>query len=505
MFKSKMFVFGTGLIVLFAACLGIAQSLEGPFPFSISNDGALLFLTGAGLDSVNLGFASILPDAGSVTPSGMARLSLRRGGILVSETTIPALPTAVFGISNFLEVDGTVNTGIAFANPGGETATISINLSSPDIEGFNTGFRSFTLPPHSQISRFITEPPFNAPVPFRGQLRWISSVPVSMIPIRGLINERSDFLMTTLLEPDPVTRRVPPSGEPEVVGFIPHFAVGGGWSTQIIVSAQFDEPTSGTIQFFGQGAETGLGEPTTITVNGSSGSTIPYALGFREVQRFVTSGGGSNVRVGSIRVTTNPGFRPPSVMAVFRFRREGITVTVASVPMVQPGELFNMYVDQSGDFQGQVQTGIAIHNPSTLPVSVSLRLTDLNGHPTGLSTNVVVPPLGQTARFLTEFPSFSTLPFPFRGVLEISVAPSERISVIGLYGRYNERSDFLVTTAATMTNIDSRTDTSSARVLPLLVNGGGYSSEFVLLGGGPSGTVRLFSTNGTAFGLTRGN
>jgi hypothetical protein len=504
MFTARIFAFGIALIIVAAVSFALAQ-IPMSFPFSIPEDGGALFLTTASPDILNSGSVSIRPDAGSVMPSGFAELGFHANGVLVSETTMPALALRGDGI-NFVEVNGPVNTGLIIANPSDQTATMTINFSSPDVGGFLTGFNIFTVPPRSQVSRFINEPPFNAPRPMRGQMRWISSVPVSVIAVRCLINQRSEMVMTTLLEPDPSTVPERSRSEPAgIVGFIPHFVDGGGWTTEIVVSNnRVDEPTVGTIQFFSQGQESGFGQPQMVTLDGESASTFRYELGLRRVRRFITSGAGSAVRSGSIRVTTDLGFQAPSVMAIFRFERDGITISEASVPMTQPSQIFRLHVNESADSRGQVRTAIAIHNPSTLPVSVELLLTDLSGRPTGLSADVVIPPLGEFARFLTEIPGFAATPLPFRGVLEVAVGVSQRICVVGFYGRYNERRDFLLNTAITRsTNIESPSTDSSQSVFPLVLNGGGFNTEFVLLGGGLSGNLTLLSANSAAFGFKR--
>jgi hypothetical protein len=508
MFKARMFSFGAALTVLAAVSFVLAQSSTS-FPFSIPDNGGALFVTAASPDILNTGFISIRPDAGSVTPTGFAKLGFRANGVLVSQTTMPALLPSGGGI-NFVEADGPINTGLVIANPSDQTATMTVNfsssLSSTDGNDFVTDFNTFTVPPRSHISAFINEPPFNAPTPMRGQMFWRSSVPVSLIAVRCLINQRSELVMTTLLEPDPSTLPSRPRGAPPgIVGFIPHFVDGGGWTTEIVVSnTRLDDFTAGTIEFFNDGQETGFAQPQIVTVDGKSGSTVPYFLVRRMVRRFVTSGAGPTVRSGSIRVIAAQGFQATSVMAILRFERDGLTISETSVPMMQPAQIFRMYVNESGNFRGQGRTAVVISNPSTLPINVGLSLTDLNGRGAGLGAGLVIPPLGQFAKFLTDIPGFETTPFPFRGVLEVAVGVDERICVLGFYGHYNDRLDFLLNTAiARNMNIESPSTDTSQSVFPLLLNGGGFTTESVLLGGGLRGNLTLFSSNNAAFGFTR--
>ena len=87
-------------------------------------------------------------------------------------------------------------------------------------------------------------------------------------------------------------------------------------------------------------------------------------------------------------------------------------------------------------------------------------------------------------------------------MLRIS-APAE-ISVVGLRGRTNERNDFLITT--TPPTLESAPATSAEMLFPHLVNGGGYTTQFILFSGTAgqisSGTLLFYKTDGTALGLS---
>jgi len=93
---------------------------------------------------------------------------------------------------------------------------------------------------------------------------------------------------------------------------------------------------------------------------------------------------------------------------------------------------------------------------------------------------------------------------PVPGCFVITLDPSAEISAIGLRSRYNERADFLITTTPPLTETDVAT--SADRVLPHLVNGGGYTTQFIFLSGSPgrasSGSLLLLQNSGQPFGLT---
>src|SRR5207249_4705235 len=68
--------------------------------------------TSAGASSsINIGYASIQPNAGSTTPAGLAIFGFRQNNILVSEAGVPASSLLQAG-RIYAEVNGPVNTGL---------------------------------------------------------------------------------------------------------------------------------------------------------------------------------------------------------------------------------------------------------------------------------------------------------------------------------------------------------------------------------------------------------
>src|SRR6185503_533783 len=108
-------------------------------------------------------------------------------------------------------------------------------------------------------------------------------------------------------------------------------------------------------------------------------------------------------------------------------------------------------------------------------------------------------PYSQTTKFLNQV--FSTMPRLFKGVLRIS--SSAAISVVGLRGRYNERSDFLITT--TPPTDETALPTYSPAYFPHLVDGGGYTTQLILFsnpGQSTSTDVLFFGQDGSSLNLS---
>ena len=166
--------------------------------------------------------------------------------------------------------------------------------------------------------------------------------------------------------------------------------------------------------------------------------------------------------------------------------------------MSDSGTLYRLYVETAGTFGavGSIQTGLAITNLGTSAATVTLNAQRLDGSFTGTSGTLTVPANGQTALFLNQVPGFASLQSTFKGVLRLS--STAQISVVGLRGRYNERSDFLITT--TLPSNEGATPSRAHFFFPHFADSGGYTTQFILLSGqlnqSPSGTMGLFSQSG---------
>src|SRR5437870_12246588 len=198
--------------------------------------GGTSLMTAGTAASTSAGYARIHPNTGSTTPSGLAIFGFRQNNVLVSETGVPAsLPLTSGRI--YAEVAGAVDTGLAIANPNNSTATIHFFFT--DAAGNDLGSGSTTIAANGQLAKFLDQEPFNGPPSFQGTFSLTSDVPVGVIALRGLTNERSEFLMSTL----PVIDTTAPPGSGTVV--VPQFADGGGWVTQIFLVNPTDNPMTG--------------------------------------------------------------------------------------------------------------------------------------------------------------------------------------------------------------------------------------------------------------------
>src|SRR5204863_5968077 len=114
--------------------------------------------------------------------------------------------------------------------------------------------------------------PFNGGDSMSGTLTFNSSLPVSVISLRGWVNERSEFLITTL--------PIGPVGETSTAPLIfPHYADGGGWATQVVLVNSTDDAATGIVDSIGTVTQpSGYSIPTrcsSFVRTAGSASTVP--------------------------------------------------------------------------------------------------------------------------------------------------------------------------------------------------------------------------------------
>ena len=457
--------------------------------FSIPNNGGKQWLMTGNSASTIAGYADVQM---SNAPSGIAFIAYRANGVLVAEAGVPSSPPALSG-RIYMNLNGSAATGIAFANPSSQDSAISFYFT--DTTGTDFGSGSFVLPANHQIAVFLDQSPFNVRSSTgglfnsgwstEGTFTFNSSIPVGAAALQGLINERGEFLYTTV----PVAPVTGSSPDPVIV---PHFADGGGWTTQVILINPSDRQITGTVQFYSPGSSFQNGQPVRISVNGTTDSTFNYALPPHAAVRLTTAGSESRTQTGSVWIIPSAGGAPTSA-AIFSFVNDGITVTEATVAGLPTGTAFRMYTEEAGTRgqAGSIQTGMAIANPSPNSVTVNLEVRQMDGSSFGSPVSVTVPGNGQIAKFMQEL--ISTLPANFQGFLKVT--SNSPIAFDGLRTRVNERGDFLITTTAPRD--DGQVSSGSEVTFPQVVSGGEYTTQFIVFGQSGTGKLLLNSQGGT--------
>src|SRR6266850_1186109 len=487
-----------GLLLLLSIPLEMtAQTPTDVVTYSNSDRGVTTFGTTGGTGTnMRVGYARLRSAAGTSTPSGVAIFAFKANDILVSEAAIPLVRPIMSG-RTYARVDGAVNTGIAIANPNSEPVSISFYLTD-GITGNSFEQSSFVLASGQQIASFLTDAPFKAPTPLSGTLTFNASAPVAVVALRGLTNERGEFLITT----QPVADLTDLSLRPTVIG---HVADGGGWRTQLVLVNTRDETVTGRVEFYNDGRQGPYALPMGVTINGRFDSIFNFSIPARGSVQLETSGSEETTRVGTARILSGSS-SSPSGFALFSFRNQGVVVTEGSVPAQSGVKGYGQpltwaertYVETTG-LPGQlntIQTGIAVTNLSgSGGADVAFELFNADGTATGRKATIRVPLYGHISKYLTEI--FPGIPLPFRGMVRVT-AVSIPFTVTTFRTRYNERGDLLI---ATIPIADEGSSYSSGDAyFPHIVDLGGYKTSFILFNGNPgqptSGRVEFVSQSG---------
>jgi hypothetical protein len=440
-------------------------------PFSITDRGTNTLTTEGASSTVQVGYAKVGEASGNA-PTGLAIFGYHQNGVLISEAAVPASATITDG-RFYAETSTTVNSGLAIANPNTDPAVLSFGFTNSDGVEVYTG--SATIPGNSQIAAFLNEPPFNGPVAFAGSFTFKALKPVAALALRGMTNERSEFLLTTLPVMD-LNSSFPSTS------LFPHFADGGGWTTEILLVNPISKPISGTLRF--------------TNPSGQLISIIEYSLPACASKRYAIGGSSATVRTGAVTLVASADVRvAPAGSLIFSYTGSGIHITEAGVPVAAANTGFRVYVEASDS----MQSGLAIANPSGTTASVRLELMDLSGASIS-GTTISLPPNAQFSALLTEIKGFESLSLPIQGMLRIS--GSTPIAVTGLRARTNERGDFLITTTPPVTETSGSVP---ELYFPHFADGGGFTTEFILFSGGSggpfTGTVQFLSQSGDALNL----
>ena len=415
------------------------------------------------------------PNPGAEPPGGPLRLSSMAieedttgfaftefhsaDGILLNDAPIPSSPERTSGT---LPVNhgGAYTAGVAFSNQSGQPALVDFHFT--DAGGVVFGGGSVDVAPNSGLTAFFSQPPFNLTTDLEGSFVFSSSVPVGVAGLRGLTNDRDEFVYTTV----PVAGGRINSEE----ALVPIFAAGDGWTSEIVLTNTSAFTQSGKVDFLDPGSEIKAALPQTVTVNGKSGSTFPYSIPAGGSAR-LTVEGSSGSQMGTAKVTRSIfSSLTPDATVILTYSTGGTVASEASFAADATGTRFRSYVESS--FADSIQTGIVFVNPAKLRTTVEVELFDLDGVSTGLTGSVKVPARGQAVRFIHSL--FPGLTDGFRGFVRATAQTAVGMSAARV--RSNNRGDILV--ASTPPTDEART-TDERDVVPLILDGAGFSTEVV--------------------------
>jgi hypothetical protein len=468
---------------------------------SINPGGAVIASTSGGEGATRVGYSADAVNAGAA-PYGTAVFSLKQNGVTISETGVPASPpttsarvfidyrSSVAAVPAHSEAGNVnVNTGIAVVNYGTAAATVTYTLR--DNNGVQLSIGHGTIDKGSHFSCFIDQlksvaaSDFNFPSDFQnttqfGTLEITSDQPLSVLALRGTNNQRNDFLITTT----PVADLTHSLSNASV--FFPQFVDGGGYTTSLILLNTSDTIETGSFQIMD-----GNGDPLTVNqVGGTTDYSFNYSIPAHGIFHFQTDGFPAGAKAGWVRLTPSGGAYTPVGSGVFSYTPVDILVSESGIPSAASTTHARVYVDLSANHN----TGLAIANVTDTDSSITINAFQTDGSTASGTSQGPFPlsPNGYKAAFANQL--ISGLAEGFTGVLDIS--STTPFAALTLRSLVNERGDFLMTTFPIA---DETQPAPTPIVFPQIVDGGGYTTQFILIsaGGAASTTLGYYDETGT--------
>jgi hypothetical protein len=291
--------------------------------------------------------------------------------------------------------------------------------------------------------------------------------------VRTFDNERSprDFLMANL---PVIDLSASPSHGTQV---IPQFNIGNGLTTQVVMMNITGRELHGRVEFLDAS-----GAPAFVKAGSAYVNTLPYRIAPQGMGKIVITEALEPAVSGSVWIVPADEGPAPAPLAILSYKPGEITISEASVPATM-GTAFRFYGELSSSLR--ISTTVAVANATSRAGTVTMSLTDLEGHFIA-SGSWNLAPNGQMRASLDSIVPI-TGP-PVRGIVRVTT-DLPKIAALGFRERYNERQpapDFLFTT------IPAAPETSGSSqelVFPQVPNGEGFTSEIILYGG-TTGTFR---------------
>ena len=395
---------------------------------------------------------------------GVAVLRSFSGQDLVSEAAIPASAAA----NNWLmyaEKGVGVSTGVAISNPNNIDANVNLLLS----DGRQT---SLLIPAMGQHSAFVDDLFGNFQGSFLGTLKIQSNTPVAVLTLRGTTNAEGQFIIVSI----PLSSSAPDIGGTKV---FPSVVDGGGYNSELILVNSASTMSTGSIQFSFE-VSTGLGANKTFNFSIPAGGVwrIRTVSGEMGPSGTVTSGYASLIMSG--------GSPMPDGVAIIRLSSNGNLISETAVSAQSQISRSLMF----GSFEPNSRTGVAIVNPLSQDVQVTLTPFDGNGGSVAPAKTLTLSALSQTTAFLDEL--IGGLPSRFEGSVLLEAASP--VYAISVRGTTNSQGGFLM---STLSMVDLNQMPSGVHYFPYVVNGSSYKTEFLMMNTGTSAPqLSLFGTDG---------
>src|SRR5262249_13135050 len=244
--------------------------------------------------------------------------------------------------------------GIALVNPGAIDATAVLTLR--DSNGQLLARELQILRARGHLARYVTEIFPMMPEGFRGSITFESNQPLGAVALLDSLNRYGESVYITF----PVINLADVTAQTTV---FPHLAVGGGYSTQFILTNPSSTTMRGQIRLTAQD-----GSPLAVSLGNSNPGLIPYEIPPQGTLREDLSKA-SGLVVGWGEVLPDPNNLMPMAIAAFQYRVNAQLVTGACIPATRSTTLARLWVDNTNS-----RTGVAIANSSNSSPALTIRL-----------------------------------------------------------------------------------------------------------------------------------
>ncbi len=416
-------------------------------------------------------YAAMRASAGFSDAVAGGVLTFSEGESPVWELTVPAVRSSR-SFWTVAEIGAPPETGLALVNVG--SAVASVVLAVYDDKGRQQASVPLTLAAGEHVSKFLVEWFGRELAPFRGALEVRSDQPLVALALRGTHNDLGQFIMTSI----PVRADEVPAADQ--AGALPQVADGGGYQTEWLLLNPSDAPLAGRVSF-----RKSDGSAWMLTVQGAAVSEISYSIPAHGLVRWTTAGSARETSVGYCVLVPEAGQVAPAGGAVIRYlpgnRLRSETGVPFLAPSIDPGTFWEIGPD--------LDTGLALINTSGLEQSIDLLLFLRDGNEEVRQAQIKIPAGGHTARFITEI--FSNLPAAGRGYLR---AVSDRpFGLLPLRMRTTARG--VLFSSLILGSLSGGAD----RILPQVVHGGGYRTQFIIANPGnlaSGGRISFYNPDG---------
>jgi len=429
------------------------------------------WITGGDAGDARVLHASMRSIPGFSDALGGAVLTLSDNQVPTWELTVPALRPSK-GYWTVAEIGAPSHTGLALVNHGSSTATILLQIN--DANGRQAANRTLTLAPGEHVAKFLLEWFGQALAPFRGTLEVRSDQPLGALALRGTDNDLGQFIMTS----------IPARGDegplPGQTEAVPQVAEGGGYQTEWLMLNSSDVPLTGKIT-----VRKSDGTAWPLAIQGTAASELPYSSPAHGLIRWTTAGALADVSVGYCLLVPDAGQAAPAGGVVIRYLPGGGLRSETGLPFLGLSVTAGTYWEVGPD----LDTGIALVNTSDREQQIRLRLFLRDGSEQVRQAQVSVPAGGHMARFLTQI--FANLPTASRGYLLVSAdAPCGFLPL-----RMRTTAHGVLFSSLLLGPLTGGAEC----ILPQVVSGGGYRTQFILANPGDltsSGRMSFYDPSG---------